>query len=59
METPPPKVALITLYYSNKMPNVFAISAETSLSTLSPLYHSDVSPDKITASKLLKKFIEI
>jgi len=38
---------------------VFPISAETSLNNLSILYHSDNSPEEITASKRLKKRILI
>jgi hypothetical protein len=46
---------LCTLYFINKLSDVFPISAETSLSTLRTLHHSDISPEEIIASRLLKK----
>jgi hypothetical protein len=47
MQTTPPKVT--------NPQNVLLISAELSLKTLSTIFSSDISPEEITSSRLLKK----
>jgi hypothetical protein len=54
LETAPQNVALVyaTCTSVTNSQNVFPISAETSLSSLSTLHYSDTSPERITASNL-------
>ena len=52
METAPQNLALICGHSTSvtNSQNVFPITAETSLSSLSTLHYSDISPEEITAS---------
>ena len=56
METAPPNVALLSApsFSVTKTQNVLPVSAEPSFSTLRTVIPSDSSPEKITASRVLK-----
>jgi hypothetical protein len=60
MERAPPNVALVSVTSTSVTnPQICFLFSRTSLSTLSTLHHSDISPEEITASRRMKKVILI